>query len=421
MKRGRSLELKQHIVCVLRRVLFIGVSVQIILGVLWCITNFAGLQEFGEVPQHLVKVRWLIYLLQLAVAGGAGYFAMGVFSIAKEGKYSRFFRIWGTLGLMTIPGVMQCHLAVLPNSIVCSMYLIMLSLGVRIIREETAYPARELAKMGVLWLAAGYLMPEYCLLGGVLVLTVGVWKAVRTKGGRYLFWVLLAFSGLSLCVSALRVQGYSVELRAVSRVVWPNFLENHGDWPVEVTDVMSPEMAVEISQTADAVFGVFAPLMEEALGEERANEVYWELAKTVAGIRSRELVQKILWDGACHTFSPYLLTKQLEGAGYQSYTGRNYEIMKANTPGITRHYVAYEGWWFVVGIVTAAIIGVLTIKGKKKSHWIEKILLIMSALVMVIYYTMQGAGIMDYKQTIYVTVLWALWMCRHVMPEDNEM
>ena len=95
--------------------------------------------------------------------------------------------------------------------------------------------------------------------------------------------------------------------------------------------------------------------------------------------------------------------------------------MKAHTPGITKHYIAYEGWWFVTGIVVAALISIITINDKRKSLLAGKGLLIVSALVMVIYYTMQGAGIMDYKQTIYVTVLWTLWMCSRAIPDKTEM
>lgn len=422
MKRGRSLELKQHIVCVLRRMLFIGVSIQIILGILWCITNIGGLQEFGEVPLYVEKGRSFIYLFQLAIAGWAGYFMMGVFACEKEDKSSRLCRIWGALGVMTIPGVMQCHLALLPNSIVCSLYMIMLSLGVRLLRNDIAHPAGELAKIGGLWLIAGMLMPEYRLLGGVLVLTVVILTLVKTKGKSYLLLVFAAFTGMILGLSALMPSaGNSIALRAVSRMVWPHFVENHGAWPIEITNVMSPKAAEEISRTADAVFLEFAPMMEEALGADNVDAVYWRLAKTMADIHTREIVQRIFWDGTCHVFSPYLLTRQLEGVGYQSYSGRNYEIMKAQTPGLTELYVSYEGWWFVTGIVLAAITCILTIQKGKKRFGTEMGPLFVGAFAMVIYYTMQGSGIMDYKQTIFVSVLWMLWICIHALPDKSEM
>lgn len=451
--------MKKHLLCVLRCMLFIGMSVQIVFGIIWCVTNLGQLQRFEDTQIYVnissnficddytgilypmlirvfrgignfVRLPWyvFIYILQLSGAFAA------VFLLVRSLKISVFWKTWLSMGAVTIPAAMQCHLAVLPNSFVCSLYLAMIALGLRMLKGlENGY-LRIFAGMGGLWLVAAMLMPEYGLLGGVLMLLFCVRKIMSVKGkgnlktNLYTLLLVAAFGGMVVSLQALTQKPEalgrpenSVALKMVSRFAWPNLQDYHSAWPNEVRAVISWSDAGMVSQRADGIQTVFAPMMEQALGKEEAPKAYWRLVGTAAHILTKDIAKRILWDGACHTFSPYLLTKQLEGVGYQSYSGRNYEIMKAHTPGITKHYIAYEGWWFVIGIVVAALISVLTIKDKRKSFLEEKGLLIVSALVMVIYYTMQGAGIMDYKQTIYVTVLWTLWMCSHAMPDKTEM
>lgn len=451
--------MRKHLLCVLRGMLFIGVSVQIVFGIIWCVANLGQLQHFGDTRIYVdisnnficddytgilypmlirvfrgigdfFKVPWYVFLYILQLSGA---FA-AVFLLVRFVKIPVFWKLWLCMGVVTIPAAMQCHLAVLPNSLACSLYLVMIALGLRLLKGAENGHLHIVAGMGGLWLAASMLMPEYGLFGGVLLLLfcirkiVSVKKEGNFKANLYTLLLVAAFGGMVVSMQTLTqkpeelgIPENSVALRMVSRFVWPNLQDYHSAWPNEVRAVISWSDAGIVSQRADGIQTVFAPMMEQALGEKEAEKVYWKLVGTAAHIRTRDIVESIVWDGACHIFSPYLLTKQLEGVGYQSYSGRNYEIMKAHAPGITKHYIAYEGWWFVTGIVVAALISIITINDKRKSLLAGKGLLIVSALVMVIYYTMQGAGIMDYKQTIYVTVLWTLWMCSHAMPDKAEM
>lgn len=437
--------MKRHVICVLRRMLFIGVSVQIILGMAWGGANFAQLQEFEDTYLYFsgggrpglyallvmitggVKGYCILYLLQLALAGYAAYELIDVLTAAAKRKLSLPMEIWSVFGIITIPGAMQCHLAILPNSLTCSLFMLMIAWGGRGLLNSKAGVVKPAVVMGSLWVFQCLLMPEYRLVGGALFVGILGVLLLRSRK-KQLVLLAAAFVGLAVCLSALiqsadsEVQRReSMALKAVSRFVWPNFLDNHGAWPIEVTSVMSPETAEILSRNADEVYRTFAPMMEQAVGAEHVDAVYWKLAKTVLSIRSREIAGKILWDGVCHTFSPYLLTKQLEGVGYQSYSGRNYEIMKAHTPGLTALYVAYEGWWFAVGIVLAALLSILTLRKGMNGAAAGKWILLAGALVQVIYYTMQGAGIMDYKQTVFVTVVWNLWVCSCVWFEDCEL
>lgn len=446
-KGRKGLALKHHVICVLKKMLFIGGSVQIVFGILWMVTNLMSVQEFGDSCLYMeggislvgdgrlgvlypvllfilkgvgdfVGLPWypVLYVMQLAAGFIASLFFVDALPFGKGKEPALLWRLWTTLSLMTIPAVMQCHLAILPNSFTGSVYLVILGLALRLLEPGKTLNGRELLRLGGLWLLAALLMPEYRFLGGAAVLFVILWKR-----GRELWRFVVLFAAMGGIVSGilaltLRPGAYlqvqdSLALRAVSRFVWPGLQEYHSAWPKEITDVISWDEAGEISATADGIDTIFAPRMEQALGRGQAKEAYWKLAKTALHIQSKKIAVRILWDGACYGFSPYMLTRQLEGMGYPSYSGRNYEIMKAAAPGLTRLYVSYEGWWFATGLVLAAFTRLLTLKRKKPDFLGEVSFLVGNALLMVCYYTMRGSGIMDYKLTGFVTALWMLVIC----------
>ena len=61
------------------------------------------------------------------------------------------------------------------------------------------------------------------------------------------------------------------------------------------------------------------------------------------------------------------------------------------------------------------VLQVLVVFGTKRGFWnVEKGIAllgwILTVLAIVLYYTLQGAGMMDYKKSIAVILLWLLWM-----------
>ena len=119
-----------HVRAIVNRILFIGVSVQILLGLLWMFLAFDGRQDFvGSVygdwlDSYLKGLPYepVIYLLQICAAFGAGYWL-----IEGLGVRRLFWKIWGSLALLTYPYAMQCHMAILPDSLAVSCFLLLLA------------------------------------------------------------------------------------------------------------------------------------------------------------------------------------------------------------------------------------------------------------------------------------------------------
>lgn len=468
---------------VICRMLFIGMSVQIVLGLFWMVPNFFQLQEFGD-SFHYIEISksficdeyigilypvfiflargaatffhipfyCILYVVQLVTAYYASHrFLNTVIKTSKVNtkKIGIFWKIWGTLCLMAIPMVMQCHMAVLPHSLTLSLFLIMFSYIIEAIRQPDVVPTKTVTKIMVLWVLTALLMPEYKMFAGVPVFVFSAYTSLRlwkTTKKQVLFHAvsLLISLGIILVVGNLtQVPGSHGKMQktyasaAVSRFVWPWFMENYTYWPQEIQEIMSIEDARNISWFSDNVIDEFGPLVESKAGVENAQALYWQMVRISFNIHTRGIVKNIAMDAVSYSVPPLMLMKSLSGAGQESYSGSNYEIMKEQAPGITKRYVHFGNWWFIAGGILSCIAFVLSfdkilfknisfnkISFKKKStkkilfnkiKWnqaVSILLLIVTSAVMVVYYTMSGAGIMDYKNTIFVSFLWYVWMMR---------
>lgn len=467
--------------------LFIGMSVQIVLGLTWMLANFAGFQEFGDsyglvdisksllcdeytgilYPVLIMLARGVagilpvpyysvLYLVQIMVAvyashrflwavraterpGGSRDRSLTAAALGGEhrsegslevpggkGHGARlFWDIWGTLCLVSIPVAMQCHLAVLPNSLTLSCNLVMMSYVLESAGRPVEFRARSLVKMMPLWLAASLLTPEYRYLAAVPIACLfgytcfELWKG-RKKQILYNAVVFVAFVGIILAVGSLtQVPGSYGKMRktvsasAVSRFVWPWFLDNYDFWPEEIRNIMTIEDAREISWYADRVRTQFGPMVENAVGLEKAGELYRQMAGNSFDIHTKDIIGAMTYDAMAYTLSPVFLQESLNGRGGNSFSGRNYEIMKARTPGLTRNFVRYGSWWFLIGILLGAAGFAVRSLGNKLDRLGPAVLLIVSCLAMVVYYTLCGAGVMDYKNTVFVVILWYAWMMRY--------
>lgn len=467
---------KEQICACIRCMLFVGMSLQILLGIVWLVPNMASLQDFKDTKEYLqaaeriMNIRQylqtgglaqtgLLYPMILVVVQGMGkrlpvpyYTFLYIFQLAaafwavqKLGgmlgiirKCGRLKAAWYGLVLLTIPMLMQCHLAVLPHSLALSCFLLCLSELGRSMETETKVGGMNIVKACLWWIAAILLMQEYLWFGAAAVFVfvlVCVFRFLRSEKKHYrlILWLLLPvflLGGLSAGQSAFsgRTYGELITRSMVSRFVWPYF---HQHYPVFSEDFFTfffTEDAVTIDFYAEGVEEEFFPLMEEELGREAAQKYYVRMAKITWGSHTREITFRILWDILGCSAAPWMMDQQLGGAGYESFTGRNYDIMMTHVPEVTAVYVRYGNWWFCVGVVLCVVLAViefLTGRSGKRAAATDALtaaleggaaentgtwFCVAPAVVMIILTAMSGAGIMDYKKVIFVTLLWYLWM-----------
>lgn len=417
--------MRKKITWVFKGILFIGFTIQIGFGIAWACCNFTSVQAFAESESVVYgallalagRHAWAVYALQLLAAYGAGRRFLRVLRPA-----GRFGSIWGALALLTFPMALQCHLALLPWSFVGSLVMLEWSFAVESLRRGA--DVRQTAafwRMAFCWLPMALLLPEYRLLGGVPVLLTFLfclWRLRRQAGkmGRFALLVI-AYGCLAVGAGTLVQRASGQEERSLSfalacRTAWPFILSDFSGWPEEVQEVLAQDMR-EITFCPDNMDRIMKPLMEETFGEEQADAYYLEIARNAWEHRARVILTHVRWDVIGYAAAPAALQAQLRGGYYDSYSGRNYEIMREKAPLLTRYYVDYSCWWFGICIGAALLLTVLFCIGEKRFVWKDfgrgLLVCILSSGALVAWYTLQGAGQMDYKASFAVSSLWLVW------------
>lgn len=479
---------------VLRLMIFIGFCIQLTFGILWLCRNFPGMQEFGEsafyleVSESLIcdEYTGILYPLLLRLARGAeallglpfyipvygvqllaafygGFKLLGLLEASAafqedrgegekpwkkgicRGKFEkrRLFQIFGSLGLLTLPMALQCHLAVLPASLVGSLSLLEIAFSLELLKN---WRTEALAPAGVwrpflCWVLCALLLPEYFYLGMVpllCLLAYGIFCLAKRKGDlqkKTLFRCLLAFlAGVAIIAgvsAATQERGYygrvdkSIQAAAVSRFAWSSLLEAYEEWPGEVREAFDWGELQESAFYPDNMTRVFGPLLEEAVGKEQAKQYFQELARLAWNRNQAKILHQIAWDAAGYLVSPLVLQLQLQGRGYDSCSGRNYEVMRHDTPYLTRLYMDYSCWWFAAGIFLGGLLCLTALAAGKirlRPGTVFGVFLVLAFCgCLVLWYTMQGAGIMDYKHTIAVNCLWAVGILEAVSISSLEI
>ena len=407
----------------LKGILFIGFSVQIALGLVWMCMNFIEVQHFGQ-PQGFLyplllrvlgRVPWILYLLQLGLAGFSAYMLLKPVFPA-----GRLWRVWFVSALMTMPMAMQCHLALLPYSFVSSLLMLELSCLREASSGEREFGLQAFAGAGVCWVGLTLLLPEYGWLGllppafTLLLRLPSLGRSLR----RLVYSVLLlaAFGGIVAGIGNLTEEEKEYErtfwFSMASRMTWPTVWEDSSGWSQELLELLPWEMRWEISYTPGNMERILQPTLETAVGKEKAQEYYREMAVRSFCLRKTRIVRQIGADAVIYAAPQAVLQKQLKGRGYNSYSGRNYEIMAMEHPVLTKRYVNYSCWWFMVALgITVLFLAALKAAGRKLFQ--KGIVSLLAAYIVPLggilaYYVMLGSGIADYKCTLTASTMWTV-------------
>lgn len=444
----------------LGRVLFIGLSVQMILGLLWMFSSFTAFQEFEgsffleKVSRTLVCDDYtgilypiligaargiasvipvpyycLLYLLQL----GLGFFAARFFLGGGKapGKRQRFLRVWGSLVLLTVPLGMQCHLAVLPCSLAASLLLIQLGIffrGLRKRREDGSreFTARTQALLGGLWAAEVFLLPEYRWFGVIPVMGYAVWGIV-SPGGKDLkknlgiVLVAGAFLGAVPTAADMTMQTgawgrmeNTFEGALFRRVCGGYYAQYCKLWPEELQKLLTPEEISECLKYQTAISRIMAGKAEDVYDGESLKGYYLEAVRNVWSYQGKNIFKNFAADLAGYGFAPTLSRVYQRMAYYDSLAGSNYDVMRRKAPRITGYAAVYGSYCFAVGLLFAALcrIGTRAAAGKKgRGNAFVFVFCAGLGVWICFWYSMQGYGVMDPKNSVAVTLLWFAWIC----------
>ena len=453
------------------RFLFLGVSVQILLGICWSVRSFGIFPEFGDsytwlkasetlvcddymgigYPLFLMLVKgiesissipytFLADMVQIAVA-----FVAGAVFLQACGVTGRTFLCWGSLGLLTFPCAMQTHLAVLPNSLGYSFLLLELSALLRILRQDVA-PLHGMLRAGIWWGLSTLFVVENRYLGLVPLVTVGLihlWQlrkgTIEKKRIGQELLLLAAMAGiLFTLVPMWQTPGSygkaenTVSAAMMRRFCWTHMRdrEEYDEWPGQLRDQLEWEDIKRAGYYAGTMEEGIQKTLEDRLGKVEAQKIFREYALYHLKTYTSDNLHQIVWDILGYGMPTVLLQLLLDGRGYDSFSGRNVDIMMTGDPRLTEVLLKYSYWWFLSGIavmvITGIVGGILTMAVRKKDRktqkesrqtsgnrglfWQMTGLCVITATGMILWYTLQDAGCLDYKNGLLPGSLWLVGM-----------
>lgn len=430
----------------LKNMLIVGLGVQVLLGLGWLVCSFGRLPQFeesrsGVLYPLLVEVTrgfesvfripyyCILSVLQLGCAAAAAYYGLLLLRGGRNMRRNRLGALRGSLVLLTVPMVLQCHLAPLPYSLASSGLFLEIALVWKLLQKKEPVAGKELLAPLLCWGGCVLLLPEYGVLGAVpllLVLAVVVTRCLRKKsacspGGAYRGALLLTAGGLMVAAGICQANASPLVVTICSRISWSSISGYYEDWPEEAINVISYEEVLSVASNPENVERELWPAFREQFGDGKAEELLREINQLTWERSKSRVLRQAAWDVMGHAFSPYVVQQQLKGNAYASYTGRNYDIMRWYAPRLTELYVDYSCWMFVVGLLLAALLQLRRIKNLLRSKGLLIVLAGLSGGGMVLWYAMQGGGIMDYKQSITVLLLWYTWMICRTLQSEREV
>lgn len=351
----------KHCTAVLSSFIFIGFSIQIVLGILWMCNAFAGFSGPGE---------GIVCVGVSLLFGASVWFAKS--SICGQEK--RWKDVFVVLCVLSFPFVMQC-----------------------LVKPDL----RLVVTSGVL-----------LIVGGVCRLLDRMRKS--EKKGKQLGVVVGSFILVVMFMAGMDVvqNGWTpVSTRLTERVVWTTLYDTYVNSPKKVRSQVKYARMVEATYEANGMRDGLIPYLEDRIGDENTDEVLAELRSKAWSMNKKQIVKEIFWDVAGYGISPVVAHLQLAGRAYDSYTGMNYRELLLPAPKLGKFYMDYSCWWFGIALVAAGLSYIMRFLSEKKCPMIRQwIFLSFICAGMVLCYALDGAGRMDYKNTLLVLCIWLLWM-----------
>lgn len=422
-------------------VLFMGA--QIITGIGWLLANMGSQPLFWETslmlkgaetlmideymgilyPVLIAAAKWIskilplpyytfLYVMQLGMAVLAAFYVLSHNGWMKgNGVTGKLKALLAAGYLLTFPLLLQMHLAVLPYSLAMSVTIILVCDGLYYLRNPEKMCVCALMKLCSLWVLDVLLLPDYSWLAGVFVVGVLGRVALRVKTWRVriVIAVLAAVLCFELTESVTQTPGSMGRIQKTAsaalmhRFVWPNFGRDSFFWDEQITEVFDYDDLEEIAKYSEKVIYDFGPGLEAAYGREKADILYGNMALTALQLDTKQILINVGRDFGAYVCPPAAFQMQtLDNPG--SLLGWNYGRLQEQAPVLTKYYsrIAFTGWNVL------CILSVLLICLQKRKVRYESVLLLLCAVFMALWYTLQAAGMQDYKKVMLISFVWLL-------------
>lgn len=391
-----------------RGLIFIGFGVQIILGILWMCNALAGFESTGK---------GIVCVGQIVLLSAALYLFLQSTGFNRPGVIC--FTI---LSVLTFPMVMQCLMTA--DVRVLTAALLITETGCVLWQFSSGGSVKgrvSLTLAVVCWSAAGLIRAEFLWIGMIPMLFYMFSEKEDDRQKRLHVWrrilLTLATAGLIAGIGSLYRVPFDFTATLADRVAWTTLYLDYEKLSQEYKEHIDYWALVDSTYESTGVKEILLPSLAEHVGEEEARAVLKELSAIAWRDHRGRVIKEIAWDMAGYSAPALVVPLQLQGRAYDSYTGINYTQILQAAPRLGRYYMDYGCWWFAAALVLRAIVWLT----KERAVEGRKFLLIGTTAVFgAFYYTMSGAGKMDYKNTLFVSCIWYVWLASAIPQNAAE-
>lgn len=382
----------------IKRVIFVSalvlMGIQILIGIIWMMKNIKTIPIFGDSTEYLnlsetllldeyrpvlypLILRWVqrwgtitsrayqvwLYLLQTAISFAAVFYGVTVldrmiFRKRNFAKRRRFFQIFLSLYLITIPMMMFMNLSILTDSLATSMLVLFLSNMILMFAEERLSVGNYIL-MGIALFVECLLRADRlysCLLLAVVVFLVKLVKESKERKR-----VLAAMISICLVVPGItkgidkmtqtpgingRIET-NLDFILLDRIVWPNMAANYDSFPQEIREVVTLEDAQTFDKHNNNVMYQMAPLVEEKAGKEKAGQMYRKMAAIVFKNQPLKVLGDIGEDILAMTMTPFSSLLNAKGLCDKGDSWNVHCMSTADEP-LTVTYNSYYQYTFLI-------------------------------------------------------------------------
>lgn len=375
---------------------FIVITLQIVIGLFWMIRNFSSIPQYGDTPEYLklsqtlmldeyrsilyplflriiidiankmfIPHHVLVYILQsFACYTALLNFFRCLINILEKKFPERFQNIWMrkgfvclfTLYIFTIPMIMHYNLTVLTDSFALSLLIVLITYLICFLQGDS-FTISMVRGIIISVVLQSLLRPErlytsiFFICICCLVKFTPLVKKLRHDENNNICKKFICKAGMIIVIPILitNIVNYYTQTPGLygrpqmnstfillNRIVWPHMASNYEEFSVEIKDVISKDMAVQVDSSNNNVSYLFVPLMEKAVGKERASELYLEMAKVVLKNQSEKVLFDIGED--ITTFLCFPITIAIDSNGYHISTSDWSYSRMAESHGITTMY-----------------------------------------------------------------------------------
>lgn len=413
-------------------------GVQIAFGCIWFFSNLGAEQQFTENIGSFLPMA-PVSLLQLASAALSTWYVSGELGF----RGNKYLRAYACAFFLTVPFLLQMHMARLVWSAALSLFLWMIGLLLETMKNGLS--GKRAAALLAAYFLYGVVCPDGIWLGGILLLALlffgkksvlagrfGGQGGIVSRRGRFVFAVMLtagvifaANTGLNNAFPQARgiYRENTPGMTFLSRLVWPNFSKNYYFWTGEVKELLSEETAGDISMRAGLVAEEFYFPLEEAYGRKKATKLCLEMGKNCLKYRTRETVFEMGRDLRDYFLLPFTIEKNLKGEGV-SLTAWNYGRMRAHTPVLVKYYYRYGTFELPFLLLGSFLLwisrGTDHMKPILRGRTTGQNYILFTLALYTVWYAMRSNFPIDYKTALPILFIWYLASVSGLMEEGVQ-